>query len=189
MKQGPDDRARPDNLAALKSMVKQLAQITAQLSDFVEASGSRTSEPEPSAFAFNDANENGPMGIDRGGSRATRPPLPAPSLVRQIIRNRQLRGRYFQPELLSDPVWDMLLDLTAARAEHKRVSVGSLCIAAGVPATTALRWITHLVELGLFERIEDDMDRRRAFVALSDKAAQQMAWYFAELGPVAAKMS
>lgn len=79
----------------------------------------------------------------------------------------------------------MLLDLTAARAEHLRVSVTSLCIASGVPATTALRWIGQMVEAGLFERVEDKTDRRRAFIALTDRAADRMARYFAELGSAA----
>ena len=42
----------------------------------------------------------------------------------------------------------MLLDLTAARAEHTRVSVTSLCIASGVPPTTALRWIGQMSDAG-----------------------------------------
>ena len=49
---------------------------------------------------------------------------------------RQLRARFFDGELFADPTWDMLLDLTAARVEHTRVSVTSLCIASGVPPTT-----------------------------------------------------
>lgn len=76
----------------------------------------------------------------------------------------------------------MLLDLTAARAEHLRVSVTSLCIASAVPPTTALRWITQMTEMGLMERLNDETDRRRAFIALTDKAADAMARYFAELG-------
>ncbi len=59
----------------------------------------------------------------------------------RIIRQRQLRARFFDGELFADPAWDMLLDLTAARVEARRVSVTSLCIASGVPPTTALRWI------------------------------------------------
>ena len=51
--------------------------------------------------------------------------------------------------------------ITAARAEHKRVSVTSLCIASGVPPTTALRWIAQMSEAGLLERVEDEADRRR----------------------------
>ena len=107
--------------------------------------------------------------------------------MRRIIRQRQLRARFFDGELFADPAWDMLLDLTAARAEHTRVSVTSLCIASGVPPTTALRWIGQLTEIGLFERIEDDTDRRRAFIALSDRAADGMARYFAELGTAVGK--
>lgn len=114
--------------------------------------------------------------------RATRPPLPDPRLVRRIIRQRQLRARYFDGDLFADPAWDILLDLTAARAEHHRVSVTSLCIAAGVPPTTALRWITQMVEAELLVRVEDEVDRRRAFITLSDKAADAMARYFVELG-------
>lgn len=114
--------------------------------------------------------------------RAARPPLPDPRLVRRIIRQRQLRARFFDGELFGDPAWDMLLDLTAARVEHQRVSVTSLCIASGVPPTTALRWIGQMVEAGLFQRIEDEADRRRAFIQLTDKAADAMARYFGELG-------
>lgn len=107
---------------------------------------------------------------------------PDPRLVRQIIAQRQARAKFFPADLFADPAWDMLLDLTAARAEHRRVSVTSLCIASGVPATTALRWIRQMTDAGLLERVEDAGDRRRAFIALSDAAADAMARYFAELG-------
>jgi DNA-binding MarR family transcriptional regulator len=84
--------------------------------------------------------------------------------------------------MFADPAWDILLDLTAARGEHVRVSVTSLCIASGVPPTTALRWIGQMVDTGLLERVEDEEDRRRAFIALTEKAADAMARYFAEIG-------
>ena len=106
----------------------------------------------------------------------------------RLSRQRQLRARYFDPALFADPAWDILLDLTAARAEHARVSVSSLCIASGVPATTALRWIAQMVEAGLLDRQEDVTDRRRAFIVLSDAAADSMARYFAELGRTAAQV-
>lgn len=120
--------------------------------------------------------------------RAARPALPDPRLVRRIIRQRQLRARFFDADLFADPAWDMLLDLTAARAEHTRVSVTSLCIASGVPPTTALRWIAQMTEAGLFARVEDETDRRRAFLALTDRAADAMARYFAEIGKAAAQL-
>lgn len=114
--------------------------------------------------------------------RRPRPPLPEPRLVRRIIRQRRLRAKYFDADLFADPAWDMLLDLAAARVEHTRVSVTSLCIASGVPPTTALRWIGQMIEGGLLERQEDETDRRRAFITLSDRTADAMARYFEELG-------
>lgn len=116
---------------------------------------------------------------------APRAPLPDAQLVRRIIRARQQRARFFDGELFADPAWDMLLDLTAARAERARVSVTSLCIASGVPPTTALRWIGQMTEAGLFVRVEDRSDRRRAFIALSDTAADGMARYFAAIDTAA----
>jgi hypothetical protein len=113
--------------------------------------------------------------------RADAPPLPDPRTVRQIIANRQARARFFDPALFGDPAWDMLLDLTAAHGEGVQVSVTSLCIAAGVPATTALRWLTQMVESGIFIRVPDPADKRRAFIALSDKAIAAMSGYFASL--------
>ncbi len=145
---------------------------------------------EGSAFRF-EAPSRDFSGREEEGDRlvrGARPSLPDPRLVRRIIRQRQLRARFFDGDLFADPAWDMLLDLTAARAEHTRVSVTSLCIASGVPATTALRWISQLTEIGVVERIEDDTDRRRAFIALTEKAADAMARYFAELGRSASRL-
>ncbi|WP_299191607.1 MarR family transcriptional regulator [uncultured Erythrobacter sp.] len=110
-----------------------------------------------------------------------RPPLPDPRHVRQIISGRQARAKFFDEELFADPAWDMLLDLTAAHAEHQRVSVTSLCIAAAVPATTALRWIKQLVDSGVFVRVADSTDRRRAFIGLSEQSTEAMARYFHEV--------
>lgn len=116
-----------------------------------------------------------------GGAKAKAAALPDPRVLRQIIANRQARARFFDAELFGDPAWDMLLDLTAAHGEGAQVSVTSLCIAAGVPATTALRWLTQMVESGIFVRVPDPADKRRAFIALSEQALAAMAAYFASL--------
>ena len=112
---------------------------------------------------------------------SNQPPLPDPQLVRRIISTRQARSKFFDGELFADPAWDMLLDLTAAKAERSQVSVTSLCIAAEVPATTALRWIKQLVDTGVFVRVADPSDRRRAFIALSEQSSHTMSRYFAEV--------
>lgn len=110
------------------------------------------------------------------------PRLPSSAAIRQVIRHRQLRAQFFDAQLFSDPAWDILLDLAASRAERQQVSVTSLCIAAGVPPTTALRWIAQMVEADLLVRIPDPHDRRRAHIALADSTADLMARYFAAIG-------
>lgn len=101
--------------------------------------------------------------------------------VRKAIRARRLRQRPFPDLQFEDPAWDMLLDLYAARLERAQVSVSSLCIAAAVPPSTALRWISKMTGDGLFVREPDPFDRRRAFMALSDAAVERMERYFASL--------
>ena len=94
--------------------------------------------------------------------------------IRSRIKARRLRERFFPADLLADPAWDMLLDLSAARLEQRPVSVSSLCIAASVPTTTALRWIKRLCDDGMFLRSADPGDARRAFISLSPQTAQLM---------------
>lgn len=101
--------------------------------------------------------------------------------VRRAIRARRLRATYFGDGVFEDPAWDMILDLHAAELEGGRVSVSSLCIAANVAPTTALRWIGRLADAGLFERRADPHDRRRAFIALSARGSAAMRGYLAGL--------
>lgn len=97
--------------------------------------------------------------------------------VRGVIRLRRMRDRFFRSDLFADPAWDMLLDLMAARLDRVQVAVSSLCIAAAVPPTTALRWIKALTENGMFIRVDDPGDGRRVFIELSDGAAGAMTAY------------
>jgi DNA-binding MarR family transcriptional regulator len=103
--------------------------------------------------------------------------------VRAVIRARRLRSRYFDADLFADPAWDMLLDLLQAEIAQLRVPVSSLCIAAAVPATTALRWLKTMTQSGIFVRRADPHDGRRVFVELSRDASIAMRRYFAEVGP------
>ncbi len=173
-----DDRL---NLLRLSHQVEAIAHKLDSLSDHrelaTEHGGNRLSD---FGQTFREADEN-PLLNYKKDAQDTRLPLPDPRHVRQIIAARQARAKFFDEELFADPAWDMLLDLTAAHAEQSRVSVTSLCIAAAVPATTALRWIKQLVDCGVFMRVADPSDRRRAFIALSEQSSDAMARYFAEV--------
>lgn len=107
-------------------------------------------------------------------------------LVHALIRLRRLRTQHFDSALFADPAWDILLDLTAARIDGRPVAISSLCIAAAVPATTALRWITTMTEQRLLVRRPDPDDGRRVFIGLSDAASLAMDAYLASVRRVLA---
>ena len=122
-----------------------------------------------------------PKTVERPVSPSGEVPAVRGEVVRDVIRARRLRARFFQEELFADPAWDMLLDLLQAELAQHRVPVSSLCIAATVPATTALRWIKSMTDSGLFVRRADPHDGRRVFVELSPGASAAMRAYFADL--------
>lgn len=171
-----------DRMVLLR-LTQQVTEIGERLNGLGSGAAGSTAARDAAAFRFEPPAAGQPAG-EAGDTLVApaKPQLPDPRMVRRIIRQRQLRGRFFDADLFADPAWDMLLDLTAAHVEKAKVSVTSLCIASGVPPTTALRWIGQMTEAGLLRRIEDETDRRRAFITLSDKAVEAVAGYFTELG-------
>lgn len=113
-------------------------------------------------------------------SRRSTPPASLSSddatllLAKGLYMLRRRRSQFFCETLFADPSWDILLDLYVRRCEGKRVSVKSVCIASGVPATTALRWISLLEKNGLVERNNDSADLRVRWINLSDLGFEKM---------------
>jgi DNA-binding MarR family transcriptional regulator len=149
-----------DNAARLRQLSDEMGRIAATLARLSTGPGGPAIKP--------------------GEAKAPAPPVDAET-VRAVIRARRLRSRFFSEELFADPAWDMLLDLLQAEIAQLRVPVSSLCIAAAVPATTALRWIKTMTEQGLFVRRADPHDGRRVFVELAPSASDAMRRYFAEV--------
>ena len=100
--------------------------------------------------------------------------------VMAVIRARRLRAQFFPEQLFADPAWDMMLDLFHAELTQQRVTVSNLCAAAPVPPTTALRWLSNLVDREFFVRRADPTDGRRVFIELAPKVSVAMKQYFAE---------
>jgi DNA-binding MarR family transcriptional regulator len=158
-----DPGGEEDRLARMSAEVARVAELLARLAS--------TETDDPSRAA------------DRRQTFAPPPPAIdiAATTVRDVIRARRLRDRFLGEALFEDPAWDILLDLFAAHLERARVSVSSLCIAAAVPTTTALRWIGKMSDVGLLARVADPDDRRRAFIALSPDGLGAMRRYVAAL--------
>lgn len=94
--------------------------------------------------------------------------------MKKIVAARAVRNRLFSPDLFADPTWDMMLDLAIAMAEKRNISVSSLCIAANVPTTTALRHIKTMVKSGLIIIMNDRNDGRRKYATLSQDTYKLM---------------
>jgi DNA-binding MarR family transcriptional regulator len=143
----------------LRQLSEEVGRLAATLARLAMDAGQERQGPEPGP----DAKE-----------------IPA-ELVTSVIQARRQRTRYFSKNLFADPAWDMLLDLFQAEILQRRVSVSSLCIAAAVPGTTALRWLKLMVERGLLIRRPDPIDLRRVYVELAPETSEALRRYFAEL--------
>lgn len=149
-----------ERLMQLSSEVSRIANTLASLS-------TDSVMPEESA-------DTGPNGSE-----------PAPEISAQTvgaaIRARRLRARFFDEELFADPAWDMMLHLLYADLRQQRVTISTLCAAAHVPATTALRWLKSMSDKGVFIRRDDPFDGRRTYVELAPATERALRFYFAEL--------
>lgn len=106
--------------------------------------------------------------------------------ARRLLALRRLRQTTFGAIHSADPVWAMLLELYIQTREGRPVSISSLSLSAGVPATTALRCINSMVSSGLLARRGDPRDGRRVFVVFGEGAEESidsfLARSMAELG-------
>jgi len=165
--------AAPSGSAWRESEAERLRRLNEEVARIAEVLAKLASNGPP--------GEGGAVGDRRRGYGGEQPDdAPQdPQAIRRVIRARRMRDMFFPAGLFEDPAWDMLLDLYAAELEGLKVSVSSLCIAAAVAPTTALRWITRMTDLGLLQRKPDPADRRRAFMVMSGQARTAMRNYLA----------
>jgi DNA-binding MarR family transcriptional regulator len=169
------DRSRDGEYGALHKISDDLADFARTLARIAEQEdvGASSVREKPISFRPADAAMFEPLVAPTQSANA-----PTAAKVREMIKLRRLRDQHFPPYLFADPAWDILLDLYAANLEGKSVSVSSLCIAAAVPPTTALRWITTMTEHGALVRKQDPQDARRVFIGLSPDSEERLSNYF-----------
>ena len=178
------DTGREVEFASLHRISDELAEFARTLARLAESEQKDKLSEKPVSFrpaprdGFQEFPESSPFTDHMAG----------PPNLREIIKLRRLRDSFFQPDLFADPAWDILLDLKAAAQEGRQVSVSSLCIAAAVPPTTALRWITAMAQSGMLVRRQDPADARRVFIELSAETSAKLDDYFAALTTRSAPM-
>ena len=102
-------------------------------------------------------------------------------LAYQIYRARRARGRLFDPQLLGEPAWDMLLALYSLPPRGEMLTVTGLSLAAEVPGSTGLRWQAKLELEGLIKRGPHLKDGRVQLVALSQQGRLLLDRYLLRL--------
>jgi hypothetical protein len=83
-------------------------------------------------------------------------------------RANDVPGKAFgDPTLFVNPALNILLDLYISQQDGHAVNVSNACVASGAPATTALRYIARLSQIGLVQKTEDTRDHRVCYLALT----------------------
>lgn len=94
---------------------------------------------------------------------------------------RQARCEHFCPAMFREPAWDLLLALYVIGGESGGVTLASLARDAGIPTSTALRWVDYLAERGLVDRQRSDHDRRSSTLSLSNQGRTSIEAYFSDV--------
>jgi DNA-binding MarR family transcriptional regulator len=102
--------------------------------------------------------------------------------VQAALRERARRRDYLRSEILTEPGWDILLELYAFELLHQPVTEPELCARINVPSTTSVRWMKVLETDNLINRRLDPEDRSVVWVALTSKGSWVMDGYFSGVG-------
>lgn len=93
---------------------------------------------------------------------------------RELLAERQVIARYLKQCDWSHASWIMLLELYAADAIGKPLSVSSLGYASGVSTPTATRLTVDLENRSFVHRERDPLDARRTHVMLASRGRAVM---------------
>lgn len=158
----------------IQRQVEIIARAVIRLGQRLQAI-SHDGQDAPNPPQFDDVAEGPEASLDSAEAIAS---------LRRLIRARRLRERFFEDARFGEPAWDILLDLSLAWFEGKAVSVSSVCIASGVPMTTAMRWINEMIDAGLIDRWIDPTDGRRNLVQIAPATRHAMVRYLLEIARI-----
>jgi DNA-binding MarR family transcriptional regulator len=94
--------------------------------------------------------------------------------ILSILAARRGREAALGRELFSDPAWDVLLELYAAKLGGRRMTTVDLARAIDMPESTTARWITALAERGLVVSSGDPEEQGSLSIRLTPAALSEM---------------
>ena len=99
------------------------------------------------------------------------------SFIQMLLKFQHSKSRFFAPEVLAGPSWEILLDITEANLRGEPIPASSASATTLVPLSTALRRVKNLVEFGLVRSWTDPTDKRRTLLELEPHALVAMQSY------------
>lgn len=97
-----------------------------------------------------------------------------------VVAMRERRKKFFNASMFGEPAWDIVMALYLAEGRGQSANINVITRAAGVPLTTALRWIDYLENQQLIAREKHPTDLRATIVRLTDKAQKALELFLLE---------
>lgn len=95
--------------------------------------------------------------------------------ARRLLDISRQADSMFDGPLLSNPGWDILLDLFIQRSEGRCISIISVCVAANAPTSTILRYIEAMMDSGTIVKRVSPEDSDGLLIDLSEAAYARMS--------------
>jgi len=94
--------------------------------------------------------------------------------IHSLLAMRRARSRIFGETLFSDPAWDILLELYAAKLGYRTTSLENLARLSSTPLSTARRWVAVLEGRGLAQQGREPTDGVCIRISLTAEGASGM---------------
>jgi DNA-binding MarR family transcriptional regulator len=95
--------------------------------------------------------------------------------VQSLLSVRRGREDLFGRHLFSDPAWDIILELYAAKLANRRMSSSEVAQAIGAPKSVIARWLTALADAGVVMSDGDQDEMEELAFRLTDEGAAKLA--------------
>lgn len=94
--------------------------------------------------------------------------------ILSILTALRARDAIFGPNLFSDPAWDVLLELYAAKLGGRKMTPRDIALAIDMPESTTARWVAVLKERDLVASQVDHDEQFRRWMILTAEGALRM---------------
>lgn len=93
--------------------------------------------------------------------------------IRSVLLIRRARSEVLGEHLFSDPAWDILLELYAAKLGNRTMSLADIARATETPQSTTKRWVAALEDRGLVQsRI--DLASKMIWLSITEGCADKL---------------